>query len=406
MDETLMNEYLTASQSLKDLGIQSEFDFEELIVENNSDIDLNVDYKYLIFKRDDLIRAINLCCKIVQTKSEVSSYNSISFIPNIEHNTLYFCATNDLSHFRYSTELLGDKSNMLDFNICIPLTILQKLVKLMGNKVLLYKKEDNLYIRLLDGDLLLDVRQPNLNIVNFPGTIGSKVADLNLNTIGSTINAFIPLLNSEVRGDYKRISFLGELAYYNSSFYYIQSNITTPLMSLSYRDADFINRLYKYYKDTQISLFNVHSEAARMYLRLDNIEYQFINSVGSISTQVPIQMENLIKDIEATIDFNRFYRVISLGTSLPYATGNIILKYDDNKLIASISSTRGNSDFNFILSDVKELLYNKEVILNAETLKRLLSSFNSSDKIGIALSDTTVTFEYKNLKAVLMNLEQ
>ena len=117
-------------------------------------------------------------------------------------------------------------------------------------------------------------------------------------------------------------------------------------------------------------------------------------------------MENLIKDIEATIDFNRFYRVISLGTSLPYATGNIILKYDDNKLIASISSTRGNSDFNFILSDVKELLYNKEVILNAETLKRLLSSFNSSDKIGIALSDTTVTFEYKNLKAVLMNLEQ
>ena len=404
MEENL-TDYLNIAQSLKDLGMQDELNIDEIIVDNNSDIDLSTEYKYLIFKRDDLIRTMNLCNKIIQPKSSISSYNSISFVPDIKNKAMFLYATNELSHFRYTVELLGDSSEMLDLNICIPLTILQKLVKLMGNKVLIYKKEDNLYIRLLDGDLLLDLRQPDLSIITFPGSVGSKICDLNINTIGSIVNSILPLLNLEVRGDFKRISFLGDLAYYNSSFYYIQSKVNTPPMSLSYRDADFINRLFKYYKDIQVSLYNVHSDASRLFLRLGNIEYQFINSVNSMSTLVPQQMENIINNIEATIDFDRFYRVITLGTSLPYSTGNIILKYNDNKLIVSISSTKGNSDFSFILSDVSNQLYDKEVILNAETLKRLLSSFSSSDKIGISLSDVSVTFEYKNICAALMNTE-
>ena len=41
--------------------------------------------------------------------------------------------------------------------------------------------------------------------------------------------------------------------------------------------------------------------------------------------------------------------------------------------------------------------------MKAGTLKRLLNSFSSADKIGIAISDTGVTLEYKNIKAIIMH---
>ena len=139
MEENLIN----VVQSLNDLAMKETEQLDEFIAENNDDIKLDINYPYLIFKRDELIRAMNLCNKIVQQKSDISSYNSISFIPDIENSGMYFYATNELSHFRYYTELLGDKSEMINENISIPLIILQKLIKLMGNKVLIYKKDNN-----------------------------------------------------------------------------------------------------------------------------------------------------------------------------------------------------------------------------------------------------------------------
>lgn len=403
MEETKIEEILNATQSLKDLAMNDIEELDELVAENNNDINLETEYPYLIFKRDDLIRAINLCNKIVQPKSDVISYNSISFVPEIETKRLYFYATNELSHFRFYTELLGDTSEMLNINISIPLVILQKLVKLMGNKVLIYKKDINLYIRLLDGDLLLDFRQPDDKIIKFPGEPTEKLADINVTTIGYVVNSILPLLSAEVRGEVRKISFTGEKAYYNSSFYYIEALINSPQMSLSFRDAEFISKIYKYYKDKSILIYNVKSSLPRLFLKVDNIEYQFINSVASISILMTQQMEKVIKPIESLVNFDRLYKIVNLATTLPSSTGTVNLQYNDNKLQASIVSIKGNSDFTFsteLLEGVK--LYNKEVLVKSETLRRLLSSFAGIDRIGIGLADLGITLEYKGIKAILM----
>ena len=217
MEEDL-KEFLEATQTLNDLAMKNTDELEELVADNDSDIELEVEYPYLIFKRDELVRAMNLCNKIVQIKSDIVTYNSISFIPYLPEKTMSIYATNELSHFRYTVELLGDEKEMLDLNFSIPLVVLQKLVKLMGNKVLIYKKDVNFYIRLLDGDLLLDFRQPDLSILKFPGEVDEKIADIGINHFGNIVNSILPLLNSEVRGDAKKILFTGEKAYYNSSF--------------------------------------------------------------------------------------------------------------------------------------------------------------------------------------------
>ena len=157
MEENALEDIITATQSLNDLVMNTEPDLDEIVEDNNDEINLEVDYPYIIFYRSDLVRAMNLCNKIVQPKSNTTTYNSISLVPVPFDKCIWFYATNELSHFRYRAELLGDMKETWDFPISIPLTISQQLVKLMSNKVLLYKKEENLYIRLLDGDLLLDL---------------------------------------------------------------------------------------------------------------------------------------------------------------------------------------------------------------------------------------------------------
>lgn len=406
MEENALEDIIKATQSLNDLVMNTEPDLDEIVEDNNDEINLEVNYPYIIFYRSDLVRAMNLCNKIVQPKSNTTTYNSVSLVPVPFDKCIWFYATNELSHFRYRAELLGDMKETWDFPISIPLTILQKLVKLMGNKVLLYKKEENLYIRLLDGDLLLDLRQADMTILTFPGDVSDKdkIAELKISNIGSVVNNILPLLQSEIRGEAKRISFTGDKAYYNSSFYYIETSIKTPRMTLSFRDADFINKLFKYYKNDEIQVFSVKSNLSRLFLKVNNIEYEFINSVNNISDILTQQMNNIVKEPEVMVSYDRLYRTVTLATTLPYSTGDVILKYNKDKLQTSIISNRGNSDFSFTTEVLTEnKLYDKEVLVRAETLRRLLTSFNGADKLSIALADLGITLEYKNIKAIMMH---
>ena len=108
MGEDLIKNLLNVNQSLqslKDLSMIDSIDSDELVVDNNDEINLKVDYPYLIFRRDDVVRTINLVNKLIKVKSEISDYNSISFVPVDFKKQIWFYATNDLSHFRMSTEL-------------------------------------------------------------------------------------------------------------------------------------------------------------------------------------------------------------------------------------------------------------------------------------------------------------
>ena len=104
------------------------------------------------------------------------------------------------------------------------------------------------------------------------------------------------------------------------------------------------------------------------------------------------------------VSYDRLYRTVTLATTLPYSTGDVILKYNKDKLQTSIISNRGNSDFSFATEVLTEnKLYDKEVLVRAETLRRLLTSFNEADKLSIALADLGITLEYKNIKAIMMH---
>lgn len=379
-----------------------EEDLDDLLNIVTGDINLNVSYPHLIFKREDLINAMSLCNKLIQQKSDYTIYKSISFIPVKEYRALHLYSTNELYHFRYTAELINADNILID-NIFIPLVILQKLVKLMGNKVLLYKKEDNYYIRLLDGDLLLDCRPANMDILQFPGTPTDKVADLPIDSLGSVINSILPILNSDLKGENRRLSFTGEKAYFNSTLQYIESEISTPKLSLTIRDSEFINKLSSIYKGKMLKVYNC-SLPNRIFVMVGSVRYQFYNSIGSVSDIFTNQMNRVISLTEMTVDYDKLFRVVNLATTLPGSSGNIKLWYESDTLKLSIISTKGESNFSIPSNKVFRELYNDIVILKAENLKKLLTSFNTCDIIGLALSDYGINLEYKGIRAILMRV--
>lgn len=295
---------------------------------------------------------------------------------------------------------------MLDMNISIPFIVLQKLVKLMGNKILIYKNGLNLYIRLIDGDLLLDIRQPNMDIVKFPGNVdtSNKLAELDILTFGYISNSFLPLLNSEMRSEAKRVYFNGDIAYFISGTYYMEAKIKTPQLVLSLKDIEFFSKLYKYYKDKKIILFGVKDSAVpRVFVKMDNIEYQFINSKVPNDPLITQQLDKLSVEPECVVNYERLTKIISLSNSLPTSTGNVKLSYKNDKLNICITSNKGDSNFNLSTTKLSTKLYTDEVLVNSSVLRTLLYVFNLSNSINISITDLTLVLSSGAVKVILMH---
>jgi len=382
-------------------------DLEDTIdSEPTSDIDLSTEFPYVIFNREDLLQAMNLASSIVLSKSDNIVYNSITFVPVREFNTLIMLATNELSLLRYKAELLGDMNETIDSKFSISLLTLQKIIRLMGNKVLFYIKENNLYVRLLDGDLCLDLRRPDDKLLSVPGELSDKLAELKLENIGSIVASTLPLMNTEIRGDSRKVSFDGEKAYYQSPFYYLESKVKTPPLVLKNRDAEFISKLYnnKNYRDKTMILHKMTSNLNRIYLSIANIDYIFISGNASQSNLMSSQLDRILKEVEAEVEYDRISRLVSLAVNLPNSTGIITFEFSDKDLRVTLSSNRGDSVFILNIDKRTDYLYRKPISIKAEPFKKLLNAFDNPDKIGIAFTDYSIVLEKNGVKAALMNI--
>ena len=269
-----------------------------------------------------------------------------------------------------------------------------------------YIKDDKLYIRLLSGDLLLDLRIPNANLIKLPiyDFDFSETYEIPLNSLGRVVSSMLPILNTELRSDFKKISFLGDKVFFLSPFYYIESNIKTPNMSVRIKDAEFISRLSKYYPNKTVKLGVVRHNINRIQITLENITYVFISGYAEMDASVEAQLESLIKPINIAFNYDRFNKIINLATTLTNLTGEIRLSITDKDLVITLRSSSGDSKFS-INYDLLNPITNTEVVLRADPFKKLLTALSTTGNIGLALTDTGVILEKEGIRAILMKSE-
>jgi hypothetical protein len=289
---------------------------------------------------------------------------------------------------------------MINEPLSVSFSVLQKIVKLMANKVMFYIKDNNIYVRLLDGDLLLDYRKPRLDVLNFPGNPTDKIAELSLSNVGELINKVYTLIENEPVLDKRKLNFLGDKCYFNSTYYYIESDITTPRLSLSVRDLDIIKKLYKYYKDNKIQLFNFDSSVSRLFIKLDNIEYISVLSSVSNIFSLTQELQDRINETKFSLDYNKLYRIINLANTLPGNSGDLNLSLDD-KLTIEIKSNNGSSSFNLDVKYINNKNLTYFLSIKSEVLRKALIPFEGSNEIELSVSESGMIISNNKIKSIL-----
>lgn len=121
---------------------------------------------------------------------------------------------------------------------------------------------------------------PDLNRLRLPykdeDINKDSIQSISIDYLNNIVSSIYPILNTEIRPDARKISFLGNKAFYISPYYYVESNIKTPNMTLRMKDAEFIIKLAKYYKSKNILLYEINTKVPRILLKIENINYIFI----------------------------------------------------------------------------------------------------------------------------------
>lgn len=305
---------------------------------------LKVNYESIILEKDDLIKTLNLASKIAHTSSSAIECNSITFIPNWNNRTLTLTVTNDLTYFKCKTELLGNGNCLTDI-FSIKVDTLNKLKTFFRDKILIYKKEGEFYIRLLDGDLLVDAKVPNTSKLAFT-TVPNKLI------FEAKIKSFTELLNSYkiMSDDFsdKWLSFDGEKLSLCGLNFYSETRFRSPLMCLLMQDVDLLIKLNQYYSEDVIQIFSTDSKIPKLYLKVGNIEIEILNVLSNINKTNIEKLSQFISVSSYSIETEALRRVLAIAISLSNIDKDCILRVKDNSILVILKTSKGDSEFNLV----------------------------------------------------------
>lgn len=383
-------------------------------------VDINLDLdddKYVgafIIERDDFLRAFNLAIPVIQSTSTVAAYKGLNLIPRAESNEIDILAINGIETMTYTCRKVEKQYKMLNEVICLESTLLQKLVRVIGNHILIYRElvEDesgnkvpgNLLIRLIDGDLVLELKKVNEADTVVEGTKGENVASVDANQLNEILKTLIPIAADGFRPEDRNIAFLGDRAYYKSSKYVVKYDITTPKFISKSLESEFLRRLCTAYRGKQVSFYNIENvEARRIGIGVDNVYYTMITATPEVMEREKELLESAANKEYISADYVTFLRIVSLAADLPKSTGAITIKAEKDKLKISIESKSGNSEFTCEARVPSDLVNAVEVRLIAKPLKKLLSSI-TAERVNIAIEQSNIFIQNESFVAVFMNI--
>ena len=156
---------------------------------------------------------------------------------------------------------------------------------------------------------------------------------------------------------------------------------------LKKKDIELIKRLCAN-SDGAINFIKVtDKEFNRILVSTDSIEYSFIASKEVIDEK----LSNIVAEITSKpgtyVDLVHFYRLVELGAELPGTISKINCSYNEQNLIVSILTKKGESTFTLQGSSDGLLDASKTISIQAKQLKKLLQSFAGTSSVKVIIDD-------------------
>ena len=386
---------------------------EEMTKDLGVDIDLSVKFPRVVIPKTQLVQALNLASVIIKSNSSMNVPQSLTIIPKEDGNVSLF-TTDEMNAFSCEVSTGLSDEDLLKDNICLQSTLLTKLIPVMGNYVLIYRNTDEsdeenynkLFIRLMDGDLVLDTKAPEESMLEQPMEKDELISSVGLPDLNDVVKTILPLVNLDIRPSNQKITFFNNNAFYNSPIYIIRGDITMPNLVLTRVDCEYIRRLSTFFKGANISFYKVkNSKVNRILIECGNCSYTFISAAANIEDRYT----NLIADAETKklidVKYNQLLRITNLAVVLNYSVGRVGFRYKKDYLEVSIPSKKGDSFFkvDYSKKDVDISESNDFITIQADQLKKLLQSFSNIQDISICIEGNMVIVKHDKFIAIFMH---
>lgn len=373
-----------------------------------SKISKDISEPHIRFKRDDLVRMLQLSSSIINPKSTQCVPKAITIV--FDELGYKMVANNDLEYLEYEFKVLNEENRLLD-TLCLPIELIKSVSSMLDEEIIIYKKDESYFIRLLlEGDLYLELPKPESALLMRP-TKGTKPLYFKKEAGGESnlvscaymqeaLKSLIPIVEEEVILDKRRITFISDRAYFASRDYFIQYNLPLPRMRISLRFADVLKKISMAYNDSGVLEF-YQDEVVPSRIIVKCLGVLFTSTVTSVPDEKKLVdfLDRIKTHKDILVDSKDLERVVNIAYSLPYSRKEIKIKYN-NGLIVGIPMKTKTTEFKIPSKSVKDIKITSELLLSAREFKKLLDSFGTGE-VSISILDKCVVISKKNLVGVL-----
>ena len=385
--------------------------FEELVSETLSEekeeiitsINTETEYPHILFRKTDLLKMLQLSVPIINFKSS----NIVSKAITIKKDTDYkFIVNNDIEYIDYTFEVLNS-DNRIEEPICIPITTIQSILKLMDNFILIYKKDNSFFIRLLlEGDLYLEVGSPMPYMLERFTSMDNliKADEVNYIVNGDHLNkalrAEIPLLSEELMLEKKRLNLLKDRIYFNTNKLMIQYRLGLPSMRLSERMCNIIRRLTDQFPKESVRFFTDKKNESRIVILCNNVYISGTFSRVYKDERILRELDSASNNKKISFELNKLVNIINAVNSLTYTDGKVGFSLD-NDLKITINTKNRMTSFKIPVTNFTNSTFKDTIWVSGIKLKKILDTMNRKDVVSFTIEKDKLIFNYYNITAIL-----
>lgn len=286
-------------------------------------------------------------------------------------------------------ELLNTENILTDL-IQVPTDILIKLTKAVPVNTIIYKKEDEFFIRLYGGDMTLETYSfPEEKFV-FSDEV-DKIGEIEAEDLYGAMKDLTPVVTAAVNPAERRVICEKDKAFANYMWAIIMIKKSFDDFDLKVKDLSVLKSLTLDKKEEQILVYKTKEDnkVVRCVLEGSDFKYAFLVSAVSVSESMKNNISDVVKDSGVYVDFVQFYKMVQVASDLPYAIGKIGINYCDEGIDVNIMTKKG-TDNRFTISGNKENEIEKldeDLVVQAKLLRIILRSFASKSSIRLTVSE-------------------
>lgn len=346
---------------------------------DRKNVDYSVDGEFVLFSSEALVKVLSQLSTILDLATPRKVSRGLSFI--IEDDNIRIVTPNEL--FYFTADIKPEKCTLpkgtiffIDFNFLV------KMIRFLPLKVLVYKKADIYYLRLVTGDLeLIDTAliDSDLNKLKQDWSVlDTVICTVNKTEVTSSLGTLSKLYSFAADLPRRVFDVNGELVQFNTPFVQSTAALHFPKVRLIPPVVNYLLKAVSLCSVAgEVELHETSSETITRYAIVFDGITMITNYASSKYDDTSKATKDLLPDGTA-IQFDELKYVLDYVTNITYAKGRVTLVVDGNKILGKIKLNNNNE------STVEIPVINNEITLPTNlkavvSTKDLYKAFNTLD---------------------------